>query len=206
MKNCAVNSLVDSNEILKAVFESADIGISIVDADGKFVDVNNSFCEIYGYSKEELIGKSFLKLIPIENQEQAVRQHNDFFEKRDKVKGSSLIQKKDGSQIYTKISSTKIFDESGTPFRVSNIIDISERKYVELLQSVLLEISQAASVANSPDELYKLIHEYVGKIIPVKNFYIALHDQQKDVIKFPYYVDEIDKSDLVIENATRIYV
>ncbi len=40
------------------VFSAAHEGIAITDADGIFIDVNPTFCEITGYSREEVIGRS----------------------------------------------------------------------------------------------------------------------------------------------------
>jgi GAF domain-containing protein len=44
----------------------------------------------------------------------------------------------------------------------------------------------------SLDELYSSIHHVLGELMPVENFYIALYDANKDLISFPYYVDQYD--------------
>jgi PAS domain S-box-containing protein len=36
------------------------------------------------------------------------------------------------------------------------------------------------------------VHQIIGEVMPTRNFYIALYDEQQDVISFPYFVDEID--------------
>ncbi|MCD4678410.1 MAG: GAF domain-containing protein, partial [Desulfobacula sp.] len=58
---------------------------------------------------------------------------------------------------------------------------------------VLFEISSAVSKADNLDELYKVIHKSLGRLLNVDNFFIALYHEDKDSITFPYYVDEIDK-------------
>ena len=40
----------------KQVFFNTEIGIMIVDKDRKMIEVNPKFCEMLGYTKEELIG------------------------------------------------------------------------------------------------------------------------------------------------------
>lgn len=55
---------------------------------------------------------------------------------------------------------------------------------------VLFKISEAVSITRNLDELFKVIHESLGEIINVDNFYIVLHNQEKDVVTFPYHVDE----------------
>lgn len=57
---------------------------------------------------------------------------------------------------------------------------------------VLFEISEAVTHTLNLDELYKVIHIALGKILNADNFYIALHHEEKDSITFPYHVDEKD--------------
>jgi PAS domain S-box-containing protein len=57
---------------------------------------------------------------------------------------------------------------------------------------VLFKISEAVSNTRNLGELYKVIHQSLDEILNVDNFYIALHNETKDSIVFPYYVDEKD--------------
>ncbi|MCJ7738821.1 MAG: PAS domain S-box protein, partial [Anaerolineae bacterium] len=52
----------DSEERLKILFESAPDGYYLSDLKGTFIDGNKAAEELLGYKKEELIGRSFLKL------------------------------------------------------------------------------------------------------------------------------------------------
>ncbi len=58
---------------------------------------------------------------------------------------------------------------------------------------VLFEISEAVSQTRNPDELYRVIHKSLGRILNADNFYIALHHEDKDSITFPYYVSQKDE-------------
>ncbi len=52
------NDLVKSEDKFRSMFESMRDGMFLVDLDtGKFEDVNNAGCVIYGYTREELIGR-----------------------------------------------------------------------------------------------------------------------------------------------------
>ncbi len=55
---------------------------------------------------------------------------------------------------------------------------------------VLFKISEAVSNTRNLDELYAVIHESLGVILNVDNFYIAIHNRDQDTISFPYQVDE----------------
>ena len=49
----------ESEEIYRATFEQAAIGIVQVTMDGRFNRVNQRFCDIVGYNKEELTTKGY---------------------------------------------------------------------------------------------------------------------------------------------------
>ena len=58
---------------------------------------------------------------------------------------------------------------------------------------VLLEIANAVNSTTNLDELYKVIHKSLGKILKVDNFFIAKYDKKKDLVYAPYYIDQMDK-------------
>ncbi len=55
---------------------------------------------------------------------------------------------------------------------------------------VLFKISEAVSSTHNLYELYKVIHQSLDEILNVDNFYIALYNEKKDSLTFPYHVDE----------------
>ncbi len=70
--------------------------------------------------------------------------------------------------------------------------DITDRKHNEVLQQVIFQIAEAATTVSAMDELYRTIHQLLGKIINVGNFYIALYDHEKQLLSFPFCKDEVD--------------
>ena len=72
--------------------------------------------------------------------------------------------------------------------------DHGKRKGAGDTIQVLLEISNIISSSLNLNLLYKNIHRSLGKILNADNFFIALLDEQKDTVTFPYFVDTMDKS------------
>jgi PAS domain S-box-containing protein len=58
--------------------------------------------------------------------------------------------------------------------------------------AVLFEISDAVTHTRNLPELFRVIHRSLDKILNVDNFFIALLDEQRDAVTFPYHVDERD--------------
>lgn len=66
-------------------------------------------------------------------------------------------------------------------------------KQVEIEQGALYQIASAAISALHLDELYHSIHQVLASIIPAKNFYIALYNEEANLLTFPYFVDQYDE-------------
>jgi len=69
-------------------------------------------------------------------------------------------------------------------------MDVTKRRKTEAIQSAIYRISEAANNAKDLPELYGQIHKVVGGLMPAANFYIALVDDKRETLEFPYFVDE----------------
>jgi len=55
-------ALRESEAQLRATFEQAAVGIAHVGLDGRWLRVNRRYCEIVGYERDELLGKTFQEI------------------------------------------------------------------------------------------------------------------------------------------------
>ena len=60
------------------------------------------------------------------------------------------------------------------------------------VDTALYRIAQAASTVTDMQEFYAAMHGIVGELMDASNFYIALYDEDRQMINFPYFVDEVD--------------
>ena len=60
------------------------------------------------------------------------------------------------------------------------------------VDAALYRIAQAASSVTDMQAFYAAMHGIVGELMDASNFYIALYDDERQMINFPYYVDEVD--------------
>ncbi len=69
-----------------------------------------------------------------------------------------------------------------------------ERRVHELeaqakVDAALFRIAQAASSVTDMQAFYAAMHGIVGELMDASNFYIALYDDEREMINFPYYVE-----------------
>jgi len=69
-----------------------------------------------------------------------------------------------------------------------------QRKHHEQLRQAIYRISEAVHATRDLPELFQELHRIVGALMPAANFYIALYDEDKDLLSFPYFVDEHDQT------------
>jgi GAF domain-containing protein len=62
----------------------------------------------------------------------------------------------------------------------------------ERVQAALYRIAELASSAQDMQEFYREVHAVVGGLMYANNFFIALYDDERQLINFPYYADEGD--------------
>ena len=68
----------------------------------------------------------------------------------------------------------------------------SERGRSEEVQAALFRIAELAGAAQDMQEFYEAVHGIVGELMYANNFFIALHDERRQLVNWPYYVDEVD--------------
>ncbi|MFL5778685.1 MAG: GAF domain-containing protein [Chloroflexota bacterium] len=61
-----------------------------------------------------------------------------------------------------------------------------------LVADALYRIADAASAARDMGEFYRTIHGIVAELMDATNLFIALYDDERRMINFPYYIDEVD--------------
>jgi GAF domain-containing protein len=68
----------------------------------------------------------------------------------------------------------------------------AEHERSERVQQALYRIAEAASQASDLQAFYRAVHSTVAGLMYADNFYIALYDDERKAINFPYYVDTVD--------------
>ncbi len=60
------------------------------------------------------------------------------------------------------------------------------------VQSALYRIAETASAAQDMQGFYAEIHRIVGELMDAENFYIALYDEERQLMNWPFAVDTVD--------------
>jgi len=129
----AEEALRESEEKYRTILENIEDGYFEVDIAGNFTFFNDSLCEMFGYSKDELMGMNNRQYMDEENAKKLYQTFNTVYTTGKSDKGFDWeIIRKDGSKRYVEASVSLRKDAEGRPIGFQGIVrDITERKVVE---------------------------------------------------------------------------
>lgn len=124
-------ALRESEERFRNLFENSPVAYQSLDKQGRFIDVNYEFCELLGYTREELIGKNFGDFWSTETKVLFPKRFACF--KSDGTTRSELqLIRKDGKEITTLLEGRVQYDNHGQFLKTHCILyNITERKQME---------------------------------------------------------------------------
>jgi len=186
-----------SQQEFVGLFKNSPEALVYTDLNGIILETNKRFEVLTGFSLKEARGKYLKDLLDVNILEKKNNHHY--------VYGSEMeIRRKDGKKIHTSVSCTSNLINAEELGKILLLRDITNRKKNEEVNNVLYNISRAANSDISLKELYPIIRKELHTIIDTGNFYIALFNEEKNLLQFCYHVDETGEKNeelLVFKNS-----
>lgn len=187
----------ETKERFELIFNtSPDAALTSSLQDGTIENVNEGFTALTGFTRDDAIGKSVLELNIWKNPAERQKVVDELQRKGVCENFESPFLRKDGTQVIG-MTSAKLFTLEEKPYIISVTRDITDIKKAEAarrhsakIQAILGKIAEATILSHSLYELYETVHRLVGQVLPAKNFYIALLDEEGGQIIVPYCLDE----------------
>jgi PAS domain S-box-containing protein len=150
-RKAAEDALRASEERFRGTFENAGVGMAHTDFDGPWLRLNEKLCAIVGYTREELLHKTFQDITYPDDLPASVDRVARL--RRGESPSYSLEKRyvrKDGSPVWVDLSVSLQRDAAGAPaYMIAIIQDISERKRLEGELRRAMEAAEAANRAKS---------------------------------------------------------
>ena len=137
-------ALRESEARFRAIFEQATVGVAEADAEtGSYVRINQRFCDILGYSRDELMATGLDSLTHPKDLPQDLAILKGIQEDENRLPGrEKRCLHKDGNTVWINLQVTALSESNTpTPHLVVVIEDISQRKKTdELLHKSLADV------------------------------------------------------------------
>lgn len=106
---------------VQEIIDTTKLAICITNKEARFVYVNDNYTSLYGYSREELIDKSFTVVLPEENKKSLEAYHARFFADKYEIIRKWIVKNKSG-QLMEIFADAGYNDKiNGAPHKVTLI-------------------------------------------------------------------------------------
>lgn len=188
----AADEIKKSEEKYRTLAEGIHEGVYTLDADGRFTFINDVILERSGRTREWFIGRHFLANIREEDHSQAQENFNATMRGEKADMAEVAVHMTDSGVRWVEINTTAIKQGDSIVGLLGVSRDISLRRTQEQIQKVMVDITNATNMSQGLEELFHSIQHNLGKVMDTTNFYIALYDEDTDMITLPYFIDEAD--------------
>ncbi|MHC4559896.1 MAG: PAS domain S-box protein, partial [Planctomycetota bacterium] len=155
----AEEALEENERQFRATFEQAAVGVAHVAPDGRFIRVNQKFCDIVGYTHTEMLDCTFQDITHPDDLDADLGYVQQMLS--DEISTYTLEKRyfrKDGSIVWINLTVSLFWEDLGEPkFFISVIEDITDRKRAEeqarVHQVELLHVSRLSTIGEMASSL-----------------------------------------------------
>lgn len=175
------SELQQAHDLFQSAVEAAPNAMLMVDEDGDIVLVNAQAERLFGYSREEMVGRSVEMLVPGRFKPQHPVYREQFFAApaaRPMGAGRELFaNRKDGTEVPVEIALNPVHTRAGMRV-LSAIVDITERKRAE---QALRRTNQELQQRNMEMEqfVYSVSHDLKSPLVTIVGFVSVLEQDLK---------------------------
>ncbi|MET3125352.1 PAS domain S-box-containing protein [Arcicella rosea] len=140
----ALEKLQISEEAFRGNFENAAIGMALLDIDGKWLKINQTLCQIIGYSEEELYQLTFQEITHPDDLKADLDLVQELIDgKRSHYQMEKRYIHKKGHIVQIILAASLVRNQSNQPlYFISQIIDITQQKNAEQEIKALLDVTK----------------------------------------------------------------
>ncbi len=182
-----IYKILDSASHMKGVLNAVNEGVITFNANLKIVMINRFALNLWGYSRDQILGEPLTKLI--------AKPYSGIIQKysKNKIIGEKLNSLNNNLEIYgikqnnhkfpisLNFVENKIEKEIYYTVAITDLTNIVRNKEI---QNCILKISNSVRISTNIKELYKDIIENLNILIPTKDFTISLIIDDKKVEEY----------------------
>ena len=187
--------LEESEKRYRSIFDHANDGFLIL-YQGRVVDCNQRALDLFGTTRQRFLGLALCDFSPLYQPDGTLSEEKVNEMTTAALAGEPqcfewLYQCVEGETFMAEVGLNHLDFPSG-PHVLAALRDITERKRSEQVQAAIYLISEAANSPIGLQDLFATIHTILNGLMAAENMFIALYDSEKDLITFPYFVDQFD--------------
>lgn len=205
--------LEEAHAFRKAMEDALLVGMRARDPEGRIIYVNRAFCEMVGYSAEELLGcKAPYPYWHPDDLDKYMRQREASLQAESLPHGfESRVRHHDGHDVITQVYTAPLIDRQGRQQGwMSSVVDITAQKIAENRQHEQeRQLQRSARLASVGEMASTLAHELNQPLMALSNFAVAaraIAGQAKRELLVTVLEDIVEQSQRASEIVKRVRV
>lgn len=189
-------SLIKEERKLTGAIEQTPLATCLLNSEGRITFVNESYVHLMGRSKDDLLGESRFDTLAKELGSERAAEIKRVLENK-KTYTCEIEKLIDSEHSHYFLSISPIFTEEGElEVYIETIDDITKRKHLEVIQDAVLRVFHQTSGIQNLNEIYEMLYEELNQLMDAKSMTVAILDEAREIIDFPFSIDELDEEGL----------
>ena len=184
-----IYKILDSASHMKGVLNAVNEGVITFDSDLKIIMINRYALNLWGYSREQILGKSLTMLIdkPYSQRIEKYAEDENLSDKLNMLNKNLEIKglTKDKNKFPMSLNFVENKTEVSQYFTVA-VTDLTSYFKNKQIQSCMLEISNSVRVSTNIKQLYRDIYKNLSLLMPIEEFAISLILEDNLVQEYNY--------------------
>lgn len=183
-------ALRQSRELFATAFQTSPAPIVINSLpDTRFLDVNSSFLERFGYSRQELLGRTPTEVNLWVNESERLHVGTRLLRGEKIHDVERILRARDGSPRNVLVSAELVYVQN-LPCALTVLYDVTERKRAEDRRTMLYRATQEINASIDREQICAALHHAAAQVMPVDVVVISLLVEQGTLLEDVYLYDE----------------
>jgi PAS domain S-box-containing protein len=179
-------ALRESQERSRILFESALFAMAILNPQGGFVETNQAYQRLLGYSAPELGRMSMRNLLHLEDAKEVLALHRELQHGlRSHYEREVRLISKGGRIVWVRSLVSMLRRPGSEPLIVAMVEDITDRKNEERRRAAFSELNDTLSNVSTLRQTAEIICETAGLLFPWDACSLNLYDEERDELLPP---------------------
>ncbi len=175
------------------IFNSITEALYVLDERDIFIDVNRGAEIMYGYSRDELIGKSPAAVsAPDMNDLPEIQRMHQEVKETGVGKHFEFWGMRKNGEVFPKEVIINKSNYFGKDCIIATARDITDRKRAENVQRIQFAIAMSVNTARHVEDMLETVRQELGKLFDTTNFFVAMYDPSSDMMKQLIFRDQMD--------------
>jgi PAS domain S-box-containing protein len=179
------DSLDLRRQYLEQLFQNSPDSLIVVDSSFRAQCVNREFQRMFGYSEAQTLAQPVDSLILPADRAAEAQWIAQCLQRGEQLTLETQRRHRDGTLFDVSLSTAPLIINGRNAAYYFVYRNISDRKRAETLNAALFSVAEKASATEDLQQFFAAVHNIVDELMPARNFSIAIHDPESQLLSFP---------------------